>query len=149
MTQPWKPFCPENFNKIYEEMKRAYAEGKPANYLPDKYRDNAEALLILVKMNEAMVGAANERLYEVLKNEMPREEVFRESIKSIQATMQERVENSEDGHECEKSGLRSSALGIANLLDRLSVDPGAVCNPELLEEANLVSARLRRMVNDV
>jgi len=151
MTQPWKPFCPDNVDKICEEMKQAYVEGRPANYLPDKYRDNPEALLIIGKLYAAMADATSKRLYEVLKNEMPQEEVFRDSIRSIEANMHERVDNSESGHECEKEGLRSIVLGVANLLDCMSVDSDAesLGTPHLLEEVNLASARLRRKVRQL
>jgi hypothetical protein len=53
------------------------------------------------------------------------------------------IESYLDGKVCEDSG---SVLGTANLLDEMSVDPSVVSRstPELLEDMNLLSSRLRR-----
>jgi len=123
---------------IFEEVMEAHSQGKPSDYLAKKYRDNEKALRMLVLAYRYLSAATREKTYDLLKSAVRQEDAFRAKLGSIEAMI---------GTWSLDPKVVELILVYACMLDRLSVDPYmvAVGNPQLLEEANLVSSRLRRM----
>lgn len=149
MTQPWMPFRKENIDNIFKEMRESRAQGKPPNYLADKYSDNLEALMILRKLADLYLAALTKAIGDNLKKNIPQGDVFRDGLAKMELTMCDSIKNA-DG-EVDKKSLNERLLSLANLLDRMSVDSEAKAfgSPELLEEANLCSSRLRKMSREL
>lgn len=81
--------------------------------------------------------------FNFTKRGMIQEETIRDLLDRIEAYV--RGEGVAGWDEKESYELMDSA----DLLDKMSVDPAVVafCSPGLLEDMNLVSAKLRRMAN--
>jgi hypothetical protein len=103
----------------------------------------------LRKLADLYVATLTKAIGDNLKKNIPQGDVFRDGLAKMELTMCDRIKNA-DG-EVDKKSLNERLLSLANLLDRMSVDSEAEAfgSPELLEEANLCSSRLRKMSREL